>query len=1023
MAKQHTILIVDGDSEACAELKRVLELNLAAAYTCAIAATAASAWAFLRTGSPAAILLGGGLPDSDGLALLAELVGAYGALAFAIIMLLDADDQALAAQALKLGAHDYVVKQCDVQPSLGRVIAGAIVQLELRRQNAALQRQLAARNRRLGQATIAGQTQTSFSQTVLDSLGAHIAVLDRDGVILAVNTAWRRFARQSGLDSDEALRRADVGVNYLTVCLTSAAAGDEDAATTYAGIQAVLGGDRASFTLAYPCHGPQQQQWFLMSVTPLDTPQGGAVVAHTAITVRDLAEDALGQREAQLAGIIDTAMDAIVTVDGNQRIVRWNAAAARMFGCDAAAAIGQPLDRFIPPRYRANHSAYLHAFGETGATPRAMGHQRLLAAQRADGTEFPIEASISRIAVGGRLLFTAIVRDVTDIKRTSATLHETEQKLATLVDVLPIGISVLDRQGKIIYANPALERIVGMSRAQLETGVYRARRYIAADGTPMAQSAFASVRASAEQRLVQNVETGVVDDDGSVAWMNVSARPVALADWNMVVVASDITDRKRAEQALRASEERFRAIIENGAEGVVLVGADRQIGYVSPTVTTMLGYSTDEFRVIGPQAMTHPDDWQALEQLRIKIFAAPGATGRITVRTRHRDGGWRWIERSTINQTHNPAINSVIVSFRDVTERVEAEQALRASAGTLQLFVKHAPAAIAMFDNDMRYLVASRRWSNDYGLGERPLAGVSHYDIFPEISEEWRAVHRRCLAGATEHREEDAFPRADGSLDWVRWEVHPWFTANDVIGGIIMFTEVITERKRAEQSLLASRQQLIELSARLVDAQEDERRSLAYELHDEIGQQLTGLNMALEIGAQLPVDQMRDKLREAQRLVADLTGQVRRLSLDLRPPMIDELGLLATLRWHIERYRRQTGVVVDFKYSGLDSALPPRIAIAAYRIVQEGLTNIARHAQIAAALVRMRTSAGQLMITIEDQGCGFDMAATPLVGRSVGLVGMHERARLLGGQLTLDSAPGEGTRIRVTLPLDAATIA
>jgi signal transduction histidine kinase len=138
--------------------------------------------------------------------------------------------------------------------------------------------------------------------------------------------------------------------------------------------------------------------------------------------------------------------------------------------------------------------------------------------------------------------------------------------------------------------------------------------------------------------------------------------------------------------------------------------------------------------------------------------------------------------------------------------------------------------------------------------------------------------------------------------------------------------------------------------------------------------------------------------------------------------MIDDLGLLATLRWQIERYRQQTGVVVDFKYSGLDSALPPRIAIAAFRIVQEGLTNIARHAQIAAALVHVWTSAGQLKIMIEDHGCGFDTAATPLLGRTVGLASMHERTQLLGGQLSLDSVPGEGTRIRVTLPLSATTV-
>jgi signal transduction histidine kinase len=243
---------------------------------------------------------------------------------------------------------------------------------------------------------------------------------------------------------------------------------------------------------------------------------------------------------------------------------------------------------------------------------------------------------------------------------------------------------------------------------------------------------------------------------------------------------------------------------------------------------------------------------------------------------------------------------------------------------------------------------------------------------------------------------------------------------NPAIQGVIGSFRDVTERVEAEQALHASQQRLIGLSARLVNAQEDERRLLAYELHDEIGQRLTGLNMALEIGAQMPADQVRVTLREAQQLVAELTSQVRRLSLDLRPPMIDQLGLLATLQWLIERYTQQTGVVVDFKYSALDSAQPPHIAIVVYRIVQEGLTNIARHAQTSAALVRVWTSAGQLKISIEDQGCGFDTAITPLVGRSLGLASMYERVQLLGGRFNLDSTLGEGTRIRVTLPLDAA---
>jgi len=139
-------------------------------------------------------------------------------------------------------------------------------------------------------------------------------------------------------------------------------------------------------------------------------------------------------------------------------------------------------------------------------------------------------------------------------------------------------------------------------------------------------------------------------------------------------------------------------------------------------------------------------------------------------------------------------------------QRVDARRALeeaerRENEERLRLFVEHAPAAIAMLDTNMRYIAVSRRWLADYRLGEQAIVGRSHYNVFPEIPQRWREIHRRCLAGAVEKCEEDPFPRADGSVDWVRWEIRPWHRNNGAIGGIIMFSEVITERKRAEEEI------------------------------------------------------------------------------------------------------------------------------------------------------------------------------------------------------------------------------
>lgn len=220
------------------------------------------------------------------------------------------------------------------------------------------------------------------------------------------------------------------------------------------------------------------------------------------------------------------------------------------------------------------------------------------------------------------------------------------------------------------------------------------------------------------------------------------------------------------------------------------------------------------------------------------------------------------------------------------------------------------------------------------------------------------------------------------------------------------------------EQVCAGRQRLQALSQRLVQVQEAERRHLARELHDEISQTLTGLKLTLESSTCLPADAARTKLDEALALVDELMDWVDALSLDLRPAMLDDLGLLPALLWHVERYTHQTNVHVTFRHSGLkDRRFPLDIETAAYRIVQEALTNTARHADTREARVWLWADEDILHLQIEDQGTGFDLRAVQATGASSGLSGMRERAVLVGGQLAIDSIPGRGTTVTAELPL------
>jgi signal transduction histidine kinase len=231
-------------------------------------------------------------------------------------------------------------------------------------------------------------------------------------------------------------------------------------------------------------------------------------------------------------------------------------------------------------------------------------------------------------------------------------------------------------------------------------------------------------------------------------------------------------------------------------------------------------------------------------------------------------------------------------------------------------------------------------------------------------------------------------------------------------------TVIALQNARLFEEVHNGHAQLRDLSRQLLDVQESDRRHMARELHDEIGQILTGLQLTLEMAGRLPLQETSIRLDKAQSLVRDLITRVRGLSLDLRPLMLDDLGLLPTLLWHIERYTSNTGVAVKFDHSGLEGKrFAPQLETSAYRIVQEALTNIARHTEVKQAMVHASCITDTLILEVQDEGAGFDVETAVRTGKANGLTGMRERTMLLGGKLTIDSTPGAGTCVIAELPL------
>ena len=180
--------------------------------------------------------------------------------------------------------------------------------------------------------------------------------------------------------------------------------------------------------------------------------------------------------------------------------------------------------------------------------------------------------------------------------------------------------------------------------------------------------------------------------------------------------------------------------------------------------------------------------------------------------------------RFAVAPGHEKTLDKVYVCVLNITDRRKAEIAHQRSEEQLRLFVEHVPAPIAMFDREMRYIAHSQRWMTEYKLGDQDIIGKSHYDVFPDTPDHWKKIHQECLKGVVRSSEEDRYERADGGLDWIAWDIHPWRDHDGKTGGIVMFTEVITERKHIEQERQAHQEHLQTLASELSLAEERERR-------------------------------------------------------------------------------------------------------------------------------------------------------------------------------------------------------
>jgi PAS domain S-box-containing protein len=470
----------------------------------------------------------------------------------------------------------------------------------------------------------------------------------------------------------------------------------------------------------------------------------------------------------------------------------------------------------------------------------------------------------------------------------------------------------------------------------------------------------------------------------------------------------------------------YRILVEQIPAVVFLAFFDQGIGeaYVSPQIERTLGFTQSEWLQdpVRWYQQIHPDD-KARWSVEAARMLLTGEQLRSVYRVLARDGKVIWFHCEVKMARHSDGRPWFIhgVGF-DISDLKQTEEALSRSEEMLGGIFEYAPDTMVVVDGAGRIERVNSQVERMFGYAREELLGQPVEVLLPERFQRRHVAHRASYV-ADPHLRPMGLGlvlygrRKDGSEFPVEIMLSPVDAISN--GMVIAVIRDITRRQRDEEVLREYAERMKVLSRRLIAVQEAERSSIALELHDQIGQILTGLKLKLEMTTRLSGEGARENLKEAQALVNDLMVRTRKLSLDLRPATLDHLGLLLALVRHIRQYTSQTQVRVDFKHGGLEARrFAQELETAAFRIVQEALTNVARHSGADEALVRIWADQHTLAVQIEDYGKGFDLEATLAADHSTGLTGMRERALLLGGQFTVESNPDRGTRLMAEWSFD-----
>jgi PAS domain S-box-containing protein len=707
--------------------------------------------------------------------------------------------------------------------------------------------------------------------------------------------------------------------------------------------------------------------------------------------------------ERRFRTLLESAPDAMVIVDDKGTIRLVNSQAQLLFGYDRAEIVGEPVEMVIPAGLHAINLRHRQEYARK-PRPRPMGAGLDLAARHKDGSEIPVEISVSPLTGEGETLFIAAVRDVSQRRQAENQLRRSETQLAEAQALANLGSWEWDLEPDVFSWSRQMYRVLGLDPLQSSPSYseFLARVH------PEDRSRVSEViRAARERGIPFALHHRLIMDSGAIR--TVQAQGTVETDdqgrvLRLVGTTQDVTMQKEIEEELRRSEALYRVMADNLPNVTVLV-VDTEMRYRLARgpglgIGDIASWEGKPVWEVAPAGV-----WRDRAVTRCRKALA----GEMTSEELRPDDGHVYQVQTVPLINSAGDIYAALTLVQNVTEQREAEDTterllelsrkLNATLNIDELVNTLSAAAVQLTRAGSGTVYLTRGGLPGTGATEADSATLPAFESDP-------GSHRSVLRAPIMNLNDQTI----GYLEVWRDGNEGKFpaSAREKLEGLAEIAAI------ALQNALSFRR-LRYLGQKLVSAQEEERRSLSRELHDSTGQLLIALKMSLSMLHEQVADRddaLPAQMDEIEEMLDDVYEEIRAVSHALRPPSLDMTSIDEALHGLCQDYARHSGLQID--YSGyLAPPLPDNVSISLYRLLQEALTNVAKHAAASKVEVTLKNGNGEIELAVRDDGIGFDVndSRQPRSGHGVGLLGLRERFELLGGRLKVESNPGSGTRV------------